>query len=98
MFEPLTGESVAVTSQKPGRPLASSTHLPLALVAPSIAGMTAAQRSAPARVGKLAAAGPSSACGEVHAAANTARAAEASSLIIDPFSSNFRRGVRWRSA
>ena len=42
MFDPFTGESAAVTSQNPGSPLASATHLPLAVVAPSIAGVTAA--------------------------------------------------------
>src|SRR5690606_11393760 len=71
MFDPGTGESVAVTSQKPGSPSASSTHFPLALVAPSIAGVTAAQRSAPARAGKLAELG-ASAVWDVQAAASTA--------------------------
>src|SRR5690606_3461456 len=84
MLEPPTGESVAVTSQKPGRPFASSTHLPLAVVAPTIAGVTAAQRSAPARAGKLAALDRSSPCGE-QAAANAARATVASNLILRPF-------------
>src|SRR5688500_15358803 len=95
MFEPLAGESVAVTSQKPGNPFASSTHLPLALVAPSIAGVTAEQRSAPARAGKLAAEGPSSACEAVQPAASAASATEASSLMIDPFQdlcSSYLRG------
>src|SRR5687768_16310592 len=81
MFEPAAGERVAVISQKPGRPLASSTHLPLALAAPSIAAVTAAQRSAPASAGKLAGLGPSSAGEEVQAAASAARATEASSLM-----------------
>src|SRR6187455_290974 len=83
MFEPATGESVAVTSQKPGSPLASSTHLPLAVVAPSIAGVTAAHLSAPASAGKLAALGPSAVCDAVQPAASAASATEATILIGD---------------
>src|SRR5690606_11913259 len=84
MFEPGTGDSVAVTSQKPGSPFSSSTHLPLAVAAPSIAGVTAAQRSAPASAGKLEAPGPSVDC-DVHPTVSAASATEASNLMLDPF-------------
>lgn len=84
MLEPLTGESVAVTSQKPGWPFASSIHWPVAVEAPSIAGVTAAHRFAPARAGKLAALGPSSFCEAAQPAASAARATEANSLMSLP--------------
>src|SRR5688572_32893739 len=83
MFEPATGERVAVTSQNPGSPFASSIHRPVA-VGPRTAGGAAAQRSAPAIAGKLAGLGPSAVC-EVQAAASAASAAVASNLIADPF-------------
>src|SRR6186997_545249 len=81
MFEPVTGESVAVTSQNPGLPFASATHLPLALVAPNIDAVTAEHLSAPARAGKLEALGPSAVCDAVQPAIKAASATEASNLM-----------------
>src|SRR5262245_57024373 len=83
MVEPLTGESVPVTSQQPGFPLASATHLPLAVVAPSIAGVTAAHLSAPASAGKLEALGASAVGDAVQPAASAASATEARILMCD---------------